>query len=66
MCKLEAHGELMRGYIAMLVVEDAFRGLGVGKCPNAYEAHCKLCTLSAEQQRCQMPGVIRLLHIEFR
>lgn len=29
-CKVEPHGELMRGYVAMLVVDRAFRGLGVG------------------------------------
>ncbi|KAK9805322.1 hypothetical protein WJX73_001730 [Symbiochloris irregularis] len=29
-CKLEPHQELMRGYIAMLVVEKSFRGLGIG------------------------------------
>lgn len=34
-CKMEPHKELMRGYIAMLVVEKAFRGLGIGEPPFA-------------------------------
>ena len=29
-CKMDVHGDLLRGYIAMLVVEHAYRGLGVG------------------------------------
>ena len=29
-CKMDMHGDLLRGYIAMLVVEHAYRGLGVG------------------------------------
>lgn len=32
-CKMDIHGELLRGYIAMLVVEHAYRGLGVGAVP---------------------------------
>ncbi len=32
-CKMDVHGELLRGYIAMLVVEHAYRGLGVGPRP---------------------------------
>ena len=34
-CKMEPHGDLLRGYIAMLVVEHAYRGLGVGMAPPA-------------------------------
>jgi len=29
-CKLEPHGELLRGYLAMLVVITQYRGLGIG------------------------------------
>ena len=29
-CKQDKHRELLRGYIAMLVVEHEYRGLGVG------------------------------------
>eukprot|EP01025_Chloroclados_australasicus_P017507 TRINITY_DN1893_c0_g1_i3.p2 TRINITY_DN1893_c0_g1~~TRINITY_DN1893_c0_g1_i3.p2 ORF type:complete len:199 (-),score=24.24 TRINITY_DN1893_c0_g1_i3:521-1117(-) len=29
-CKADMHGALMRGYIAMLVVEDQYRGKGIG------------------------------------
>ncbi|KAK9832039.1 hypothetical protein WJX81_000834 [Elliptochloris bilobata] len=29
-CKMDMHNDLLRGYIAMLVVEHAYRGLGVG------------------------------------
>lgn len=29
-CKQDKHGEMLRGYIAMLVVTDEYRGLGVG------------------------------------
>ena len=30
-CKQDKHGEMLRGYIAMLVVMNDYRGLGVGK-----------------------------------
>lgn len=31
-CKLDKHGEMMRGYIAMLVVEKPYRKYKIGAC----------------------------------
>ena len=39
-CKLDDHNGMLRGYIAMLVVEQAYRGCGAG-------LHCHCTTLAA-------------------
>eukprot|EP01023_Acetabularia_acetabulum_P063791 TRINITY_DN807_c0_g1_i3.p4 TRINITY_DN807_c0_g1~~TRINITY_DN807_c0_g1_i3.p4 ORF type:complete len:209 (+),score=34.64 TRINITY_DN807_c0_g1_i3:194-820(+) len=41
-CKADMHGALMRGYIAMLVVENEYRGKGIGS---------KLVRMSIEEMR---------------
>ena len=41
-CKLEPHGDLLRGYLAMLVVISQYRGLGIGrllKLPESPQRH---------------------------
>ena len=31
-CKMDLHRQRMRGYLAMLVVDHAYRGKGIGAC----------------------------------